>query len=128
MKTFKLIIFSIVFIVLFLPTACSTYIASDKFFGNWSIDNPQIAKSGFNNEIDYYLDWCKKNNFGGQTIGDDEKRLRDCLDNELRMGFMVPLIMEGVVIIFYILVPIFIIYLTFYVWWIRRNYFNKKNA
>ena len=128
MRVFKLIIFSIIFLILLLPTSCSTWITVNDFLGNNSYDNPEYVKSDFytsNDEIGFYSEWCKKNNFGGRTLGTEKEKLSKCIDAELRVQGL-SFAFGGLNQLFTLVIfPLFIVYLIFYVWWLRKNYFKK---
>ena len=127
MKLFKSIILLLFFILLLLPTSCSTWFTVGDLLGKTTPQNPDYLNSPFytsDDEIGYYTDWCKKNNFGGRKLGTEEEKLSECIDAELRA--------QGIAFAFgginqiltAILLPIFLIYIYFYYKWIRRNYFK----
>ena len=127
MKLFKSIILSILFILLLLPTSCSTWFTIGDLLGKTTLQNPDYVNSPFytnNDEIGYYTEWCKNNNFGGRKLGTEKEKLSECIDAELRA--------QGIAFAFgginqiltATLLPIFLIYIYFYYKWIRRNYFK----
>ena len=127
MKLFKSIILLILFILLLLPTSCSTWFTVGDLLGKTTHQNPDYLNSPFyttNDEVGYYTDWCKKNNFGGRKLGTEEEKLSECIDAELRtqgIAFALGGINQIVTVI---LLPIFLIYFYFYYNWLRRNYFK----
>jgi len=130
MKILKLIIFSIIFILLLLPTSCSSWLTLGDFTGRNKYENPDYVNSPFyttNDEIGYYTDWCKKNNYGGRKLGTEEEKLSKCIDAELRVSGLA-WAFGGINQIFTaVILPIFLIYLYFYIKWLRKNYFKKIN-
>jgi len=128
MKILKLIILSILLLVLLLPTSCSTWFTVNDVFGKTSYLNKEYVSSPFyqnNDEIGYYKDWCKKNNYGGRKIGTDEEKLNNCIDAELRTQGIAISFGEFNQIITLILLPIFCIYFYIYFRWLRKNYFRS---
>ena len=131
MKVLKLIIFSVILIVLLVPTFLSSWWTASDLLGNTKHQNPEYVKSPFytsDDEIGFLTEYCKKNNYFGRTTGTEEQRLSDCIDEELRMQPLVYAFSGVMYIAATILLPIFLIYLYFYVKWLRRNYFKRKNV
>lgn len=130
MKVLKLILSSILFLILLLPTSCSMWFTAGDLLGRTTYINQDYVNSPFymsNDEIGYYADWCKKNNYGGRKIGSEEEKLSNCLDSELRYQGLA-LAFGGInQILTIILLPIFLIYFYFYYKWLRKNYFNERN-
>ena len=131
MKILKLAVFSILLVILLLPTSCSLWFTTGDFLGKTNYINQDYVNSPFytsNDEIGYYTDWCKKNDYGGRKIGSEEEKLSNCLDSELRyqgLAFAFGGINQILTII---LLPIFLIYFYFYYKWLRKNYFNERNS
>jgi hypothetical protein len=97
-------------------------------FGKTSYLNKEYVSSPFyknNDEIGYYKDWCKKNNYGGRKIGTDEEKLNNCIDAELKTQGIATSFGEFNQIITLILLPIFFIYFYIYYRWLRKNYFQS---
>ena len=129
MKVLKLIIFSIILIVLLVPTFLSSWWTINDYLGNNTYQNHEYVKSPFytsDDEIGFLTEYCKKNNYFGRTTGTEEQRLSDCIDEELRMQPLAYAFSGVMYIAAIILLPIFLIYLYFYVKWLRRNYFKKN--
>jgi hypothetical protein len=129
MRILKLIILSVLLIILLLPTSCSTWFAINDFVGKDSYLNKDYANSSYfknNDEVGYYKEWCKKNNYGGRKLGTDEEKLSNCIDAELRTQGIAYAFGEFNNIIALILLPIFLIYLYLYAKWLRRNYLKKN--
>ena len=127
MKVLKLIIFSVILIVLLVPTFLSSWWTINDYLGNNTYQNHEYVKSPFytsDDEIGFLTEYCKKNNYFGRTTGTEEQRLSDCIDEELRMQPLVYAFSGVMYIAATILLPIFLIYLYFYVKWLRRNYFK----
>ena len=128
MKHIKLIFFSTLILVLFIPTFFSSYITINYFFNKNFFTNTEYIASDFytsDDEIGFYTDWCIKNSFGGRTIGTDEEKLANCIDAELRLTMLSSIVLHFSQISTLILLPIFLIIFYFYFRWFRRNYFNK---
>jgi hypothetical protein len=129
MRLTKLILFSVVLLILLLPTSCSTWITINSLIENNSYINPEFVKSDFytsNDEIGFYTEWCKNNNFGGRIKGTVEEKLSECIDAELRIQG-VAFAFDGFNQLFtLIILPLFIIYLIFFIWWTKRNYSKKS--
>ena len=129
MKVFKFIILSIILIVLLVPTFLSSWLTISDYLGNTPYLNHKYVKTPFytsDEEVDFLTEHCKKNNYFGRTAGTEERKLAECIDAEL--------ILQPVAFAFFgmmftaaiILLPIFLIYLYFYVKWLRKNYFRKE--
>ena len=129
MKVLKLIIFSIILIVLLVPTFLSSWWTINDYLGNNTYQNHEYVKSPFytsDDEIGFLTEYCKKNNYFGRTTGTEEQKLADCIDAELRIQPLAYAFSGIMSIAAIILLPIFLIYLYFYIKWIRRNYFIKR--
>jgi len=127
MKLFKLTTLSILFLFLLLPTSCSTWFTINQITDNNTYLNKDYVNSSYykdRDEIGYYSNWCKNNDFGGRKLGTDKEKLSECIDAELRV--------QGIAFAFgginniltLILLPIFIFYLYFYYKWLKKNYFT----
>ena len=121
-KLTKLITFSILFIILLLPASCSTWVTIESVFGKSNVNQDYVNSSFYttNDEIGYYTDWCKKNNYGGRKAGSEKDRLSECVDAEYRLDSAIT---STSVILTIIILPVFLFYLIFYIKWLRRNYF-----
>ena len=129
MKVLKLIIFSIILIVLLVPTFLSSWWTINDYLGNNTYQNHEYVKSPFytsDDEIGFLTEYCKKNNYFGRTTGTEEQKLADCIDAELRIQPLAYAFSGIMSIAAIILLPIFLIYLYFYVKWLRKNYFRKE--
>ena len=111
MKHIKLIFFSTLILVLFIPTFFSSYTTINYFFNKNFFTNTEYIASDFytsDDEIGFYTDWCIKNSFGGRTIGTDEEKLANCIDAELRLTMLSSIILHFSQISTLILLPIYI--------------------
>lgn len=127
MKIFKLITFSVLFIILFLPTSCSTYFTISDLLGKKSFENPDFINSSYyktGDEVGYYTDWCKKNNYGGRKTGTEKEKISDCVDAELRVAGLAHNFGSLNLVLTTVFLSIFLIYLYFYIKWLRKNYFK----
>ena len=128
MKVLKLIIFSIILIILSVPTFLSSWWTASDLLGNSVYQNPEYVKSPYyasKDEIGFLTEYCKKNNYFGRTTGTEEQKLEDCIDAELRMKPIVYAFSGVMYIVAIIFLPIFLVYIYFYVKWLRRNYFKS---
>ena len=126
MRIFKLITFSILFLLLLLPASCSTIWSVNEILGRNTYDNPAFKDSPFyttNDEIGFVTDYCKKNNYFERT-GTEEEKLRKCISGELRNQSLAWMLDGFMFYVSLIVIPIFLFYLYFYYKWLRKNYFN----
>lgn len=126
MRIFKLITFSILFLLLLLPASCSTIWSVNEILGRNTYDNPAFKDSPFyttNDEIGFVTDYCKKNNYFERT-GTEEEKLRKCISGELRNQSLAWMLDGFMFYVSLIIIPIFLFYLYFYYKWLRKNYFN----
>ena len=126
MRIFKLITFSILFLLLLLPASCSTIWSVNEILGRNTYDNPAFKDSPFyttNDEIGFVTDYCKKNNYFERT-GTEEEKLRKCISGELRNQSLAWMLDGFMFYVSLIVIPVFLFYLYFYYKWLRKNYFN----
>jgi len=129
-KIFKLITFSILFLILLLPASCSTIWSVNEFLGKNTYINPAYKDSPFyttDDEIGFMTEYCKKNNYFNRK-GTEEEKLRNCIDGELRYQGMAWMFSGFMFYFSLIVIPLFLIYLYFYIKWLRKNYFKKTNV
>ena len=122
MKIFKLIIFSLLLFVLIVPLSISAFIGAK----NSPPHVQEFIDSGYNSTTDFYYEWCPENEWGYAWIKElpkDEDRFFKCIEqmNEaVGLNSFVKMISLVATIV---LSTILIVYLVFYIRWLRKNYF-----
>ena len=100
MRKIKLTLFSILFVVFLMPTLVSLPFAYSYVAIDW--DTQPI--------ISDYSKVCEE--------GDSK-----CMDREMRLDVATPIFAFVSFIFFCVMGIVFVIYLGFYSWWLRRNFF-----
>ena len=100
MRKIKLTLFSILFVVFLMPTLVSLPFAYSYVAIDW--DTQPI--------ISDYSKVCEE--------GDSK-----CMDREMRLDVATPIFSFVSFIFFCVMGIVFVIYLGFYSWWLRRNFF-----
>ena len=124
MKLVKHICFLVILVVLFIPASISSIWTFNEILGKNTYQNQEYMASTYykaNDEIGYYTNWCENNDFGGRTLGTNEEKLSACVDSELRIADMTPVIGGLMFYVSLISIPLFLICLFFYIKWIRKN-------
>ena len=124
MKLIKHICFLVILVVLFIPASISSIWTFNEILGKNTYRNQEYMASTYykvNDEIGYYTNWCKNNDFGGRTLGTNEEKLSACVDSELRIADMTPVIGGFMFYVSLISIPLFFIFLFFYIKWLRKN-------
>lgn len=124
MKLIKHICFLVILVVLFIPASISSIWTFNEILGKNTYRNQEYMASTYykvNDEIGYYTNWCKNNDFGGRTLGTNEEKLSACVDSELRIADMTPVIGGFMFYVSLISIPLFFICLFFYIKWLRKN-------
>ena len=103
MRKIKLTLFSILFVVLLMPTLISLPFAYSYVAIDWDTQ-PVISD---------YSEACEE--------GDSK-----CIDREMRLDIATPIFAFVSFIFFCAIGVVFVIYLVFYIWWLRRNYLRRK--
>ena len=119
----KLFIFSIILLILLIPTWMSSLAFYDYKFNSWP---PDFFKDyehliegdyGPDDEIRIIEQYCLDNdNFG--------RNLNDCIDSELHVMGFYAVSLEASPYMISIFGGVFILYLLFYIRWLRRNLFK----
>lgn len=124
MKLIKHICFLVILVVLFIPASISSIWTFNEILGKNTYRNQEYMASTYykvNDEIGYYTNWCKNNDFGGRTLGTNEEKLSACVDSELRIADMTPVIGGFMFYVSLISIPLFFFCLFFYIKWFRKN-------
>ena len=124
MKLIKHICFLVILVVLFIPASISSIWTFNEILGKNTYRNQEYMASTYykvNDEIGYYTNWCKNNDFGGRTLGTNEEKLSACVDSELRIADMTPVIGGFMFYLSLISIPLFLICLFFYIKWLRNR-------
>ena len=129
MRLFKLIIFSIIFLLLLFPTWGFGFTAYNNYTGNWLpvelrpyehliVDGKNSFFNG-GDDIKVLEQFCiDNNNFGSSSTS-------DCIEDEIKFLGASSILSEASVVVFLILLIIFVPYSIFYARWLRKNYFKK---
>ena len=123
MKVFKLIIFSLLLFVLIV----SLFIFAFRTVINAPPHVQEFKDSGYNNTTDFYVEWCPENEWGYAWIKEqnrgEEGKLFKCteqMNQDVGLNSFVKMISLVATIV---LSTILIVYLVFYIRWLRKNYF-----
>ena len=100
MRKIKLTLFSILFVVFLMQTLISLPFAYSYVAIDWDTQ-PVISE---------YSEVCEES---------DSK----CIDREMRLDIATPILTFVSFIFFCVIGVVFVIYLGFYIWWLRRNFF-----
>lgn len=120
----KLFIFSIILLILLIPAWMSSLALYDYKFNSWPPDffkdYEHLIEGDYDpdDEIRIIKQYCLDNdNFG--------RKLNDCIDSELHVMGVYAVSLEASPYMISIFGGIFILYLLFYIWWLRRNFFKN---